>query len=88
MADRGFGIADDLALRGARLVIPAYTKGKSQLSCSEVEQTRKIARVRIHVERVIGQMRKKYKILNNTLPISLIKCPSDRFQKTVPLIEF
>ena len=28
MADQGFGITDDLALCGARLVIPAYTKGK------------------------------------------------------------
>ena len=81
MVDQGFDIADDLALREARLVIPAYTKGKSQLSCSKVEQTRKIARVQIHVERVIGQMRKKYTILKNTLQVSLIKCPSDRFQK-------
>ena len=33
--------------------------------------------MRIHVERVIGQLRKKYTILRNTLPVSLIKCPSD-----------
>ena len=77
MADRGFNVADDLALCGARLLIPAYTRGKQQLSTQEVEETRQLARVRIHIERVIGQMRKKYKILHNTLPISLIKCPSD-----------
>ena len=77
MADRGFKIEDDLALCGARLAIPAFTRGKSQLSREDVEKTRQLARVRIHVERVIGQMRKKYKLLHNTLPINLIKCPSD-----------
>ena len=77
MADRGFNIAEDLALCGTRLTIPEFTRGKTQLSQAEVERTREIARVRIHVERVIGHMRKKYKILNNTLPISLIKCPTD-----------
>ena len=77
MADRGFNIADDLAVCGAHLVIPSFTRGKSQLSQMEVEQSRRLARVRIHVERIIGQMRKKYTILHNTLPISLIKCPSD-----------
>ena len=77
MADRGFKIEDDLALCGARLAIPAFTRGKSQLSREDVEKTRQLARVRIHVERVIGQMWKKYKLLHNTLPINLIKCPSD-----------
>lgn len=77
MADRGFNIGDELAINGAYLVIPAFTRGKSQLSQREVEQTRQIARVRIHVERVIGQLRKKFKILSNTLPISLLKCPLD-----------
>lgn len=77
MADRGFNIADELAIHGARLLIPAFTRGKRQLSRREVEETRQIARIRIHVERVIGQLRKKYKILSNTLPISLLNCPLD-----------
>ena len=77
MADRSFNIADDLAVCGARLLMPAFTRGKNQLSQVEVERSRRLARVRIHVERVIGQLRKKYTILRNTLPVSLIKCPSD-----------
>ena len=50
MADRGFNIHDELAINGARLEIPAFTKGKKQLSREEVEKTRQLARVRIHVE--------------------------------------
>ena len=48
------------------LKIPAFTKGKSQLSGIEVEQTRKIANVRIHVERAIGNIRKKFSLLSDT----------------------
>ena len=51
MADRGFNIVDDLAIRCATLEVPAYTRGKKQLSIAEVEKTRQLARVRIHVER-------------------------------------
>ena len=77
LADRGFNIADDLAIRGAKLEIPSFTKGKKQLSRMEVEKSRQISRVRIHVERVIGRLRNKYRIIQGTLPISLIKRPSD-----------
>ena len=60
MADRGFNVSDDLALCGAKLVMSTYTKGKLQLSKYDVEKTRQIARVRIHIECVIGQLRKKF----------------------------
>ncbi len=50
--------------------MPAFTKGKSQLSAYEVEQTRKLANVRIHVERVIGLVQRKYQILQSrAMPI-------------------
>jgi len=44
-ADRGFDITDSVGMMQARLYIPAFTKGKSQLSVLEVEETRKIANV-------------------------------------------
>ena len=53
LADRGFDIKDIVGLLGAEVKIPAFTKGKTQLSPLELESTRKIARLRIHVERVI-----------------------------------
>ena len=63
MADRGFTITESVALKQARLVIPAYTKGREQLDPIDVEKTRALASVRIHVERVIGLLRRKYTIL-------------------------
>lgn len=73
MADRGFLIEDLLRKRGVELSIPAFTKGKSQLHPLEIENTRNIANVRIHVERIIGQLRQKYTILHQfKFPISLI----------------
>lgn len=64
MADRGFLVRDEIKNVGAELKMPVFTKGKNQLHPLEVEQTRKIANVRIHVERVIGQLRLKFKILD------------------------
>lgn len=69
LADRGFDISESVGLFCARIKIPAFTKGRKQLSGIEVEQTRRIANVRIHVERVIGNIRKKYGILSATQPI-------------------
>ena len=58
-----FRHADSVGMQQAHLHIPVFTRGKSQLSALEVEQTRSIANVRIHVERVIGCVRQKFTIL-------------------------
>ena len=50
LADRGFDIKELLAMHCARILIPAFTRGKQQLTGIEAEQTRHIANVRIHVE--------------------------------------
>ena len=57
LADRGFTIQEEVCYYGAKLHIPAFTKGKSQLDPVEIEETRQIAHIRIHVERVIGLLR-------------------------------
>lgn len=54
LADQGFDIAESVGMMQASLHILTFTKGKDQLSPVEVEETRTIANVRIHVERVIG----------------------------------
>ena len=71
MAERGFTVAESVGIRQARLVIPAFTKGKSQLDPVDVEKTRVIAN-RIHVERVLGLLRRKYTILEGSLPTDFL----------------
>ena len=66
LADRGFDIAESLGLQAATLYIPAFTKGKAQLDPLEIEKSRAISNVRIHVERVIGSVRQKYRILGHS----------------------
>ena len=45
LADRGFNIEDRVGFYCASLQMPAFTRGKKQLSAYDVEQTRKIANV-------------------------------------------
>ena len=72
-ADRGFNVGDLVAEYRAEAVLPAFMKGKSQLSAKEVMESRELARVCIHVERLIGTVKQKYTILDSGLPISFIK---------------
>lgn len=51
MADRGFDILEDLAIRGVRLNIPPFLHGKTHLDQKEMTETSRIASLRIHVER-------------------------------------
>lgn len=71
LADRGFLISEELASHGATLIIPAFTRGKSQLSAKEIELTRQIAHVRIHVERAIERV-KNFNILSTNMNLHLV----------------
>ena len=57
--------------------IPAFTRGKKQLPAFEIDDTWQIASVRIHVERVIGLVRRKYKILQSILPTDYLANKDD-----------
>lgn len=72
MADRGFNFPEYFASKCIRLHVPASTRGRQQLSGLEVAQSRKMSRIRIHVERAIGRL-KSFRILQNTLPVSMVK---------------
>ena len=68
----------------ATIKVPTFTKGKKQLAGVEVEQTRTIANVRIHVERVIGNIRKKYQFLSTTQPVDYLIPKNDSL---VPILD-
>lgn len=70
MADRGFTIRDLLNERKVSLNIPAFTYRRNQLTNEETTRTRRVANVRIHVERAIQRL-KIFKILSQTVPISM-----------------
>ena len=69
MADRGFDLDDDLPA-GVSLNIPPFLDGKPQLSVEEEIETRRIASLRVHVERAIERV-KNFKILQNVFPLSM-----------------
>lgn len=58
LADQGFDISEDVAGMQASLKIQAFTKGCLQLEPKDIEETKKLANLRIHVERVIGATRR------------------------------
>lgn len=72
MADRGFTIKDVLSELNIGLNIPPFLEKRKQLPPDEIEVGRKIASLRIHVERAIGRV-KNYRILKSTIPISMIR---------------
>jgi len=72
LADRGFTCNDKARMVLAEVKTPPFTKGKKQLEKQEVDWSRELSIVRIHVERIIGVLKQKYTILQGVLPISLI----------------
>ena len=69
MADRGFDIESDMP-NGVFLNIPPFLDGQPQLSAEDEAKTRKIASVRVHVERAIARI-KNYRILQQVIPLTL-----------------
>ncbi|XP_066932168.1 uncharacterized protein [Clytia hemisphaerica] len=86
LADRGFTLQESAALYCAEIVIPAFTKGKSQLSMKEVDTSRSISRVRIHVERVIGLLRNKYTYLQRVLAINTVMNDVNNYSQITDIV--
>ena len=73
LADRGFTVDECARMAMAEVKIPPFTKGKKQLEKIEVDWSRELSLVHIHVERVIGVLKQKYTILQGTLALKLIQ---------------
>ena len=56
-------------MKHCTLIVPPGARIKSQVTNLELRKTKKIANLRIHVERAINRI-KSYKILNSVLPIA------------------
>jgi len=53
MADRGFNIQEMLASKGDKVNVPPFMNQSGQFTEQEMLATRRIATLRIHVERAI-----------------------------------
>ena len=82
LADHGFTCNDKARMVLAEVKTPPFTKGKKQLEKQEVDWSRELSIVRIHVERVIGLLKQKYTILQSVLPISLIANNDDNIDES------
>lgn len=70
MADKGFRIDKELAELKLKLNIPPFSTKAGQMSASDVNLTRKIAKHRIHVERIMSKI-KNFKLLSRKIPVTL-----------------
>ncbi|XP_022805897.1 uncharacterized protein LOC111343029 [Stylophora pistillata] len=70
-ADRGFNIKDMLASKGVRVNLSPFMNQSGQFTENELLETRRIASLRIHVERAIERI-KNYHILD-FVPITLCR---------------
>lgn len=76
MADKGFTIQDELAEVGAKLAMPHFLKGKAQFSKQESDHNKKIASLRIHVERYMERL-KNWHFFDRPVPITISTIASD-----------
>ena len=88
MADKGFDIQDLLAAKKVKHNIPPFL-GKRQRfpPPPEVEETRRIAELRIHVKRAICRI-KNFHILNGVFPITLTHIANEIFTTCALLTNF
>ena len=72
MADKGFVIQDELASGGAKLTLPRIMNGKKQFTKEASDHNKKIASLRIYVERYMERLR-NWHFFDRAIPISLFR---------------
>ena len=71
MFDKGFNVQDLFLYNQVKCVLPPFVRSKRQFTRSEVYYGKRVARARIHIERVMGRL-KEFRLLGNKLPITMI----------------
>ena len=70
MADKGFDIEDILPPLGVRLNILPFLDKRQQMLPSDIQMTKSVAAVRIHIDRALGRL-KQYRLLCGTIDNSM-----------------
>ena len=87
MADRGFTGREALARHKIRLVTPHFLNDKGLMIMQDLVESVSIARVRIHMERLMGRL-KQWIILSRRVPIPFWKHINHIFHLCVMLTLF
>ncbi|XP_020912312.1 uncharacterized protein LOC110250056 [Exaiptasia diaphana] len=87
LVDRGFTVQDLVNPLQAHINIPAFLKGRANLSAAEELSTRKIAKARVHVER-FNQRLKQFKMVGRTIPLSLAPLATQMVVVACGLVNF
>ena len=87
LVDRGFTVQDLVNPLQAYIQIPAFLKGRGNLSAAEELSTRKIAKARVHVER-FNQRLKQFKLVGRTIPLSLAPLATQMVVVACGLVNF
>lgn len=79
MVDKGFLIESLTTHKKVSVIIPEFKKKNTKFSRRSVEETRRIANLRIHVEREMQRI-KIFRILNGVMPICAHDTATDIFE--------
>ena len=71
LANKGFNISEECALRRLILHIPPGLRGQSQMSVANAIRTKKVVKLRILIEQVIRRL-KTFRILSGEVPVTLV----------------
>ena len=88
MADRGFDVHDLLKSVRVELNIPPYLSGRPQLDEHELVETRRIASLRIHVERAIERIKNYHFLIDLSLQPLIVSIIDQAFFVCAVLTNF
>ena len=71
----------------AELKTPPFTKGKEQLEKVDVDWSRELSIVRIHIERVNGSIKQKYTILQGIIPVRPVAITDEQYAYVDKLVK-
>lgn len=87
ITDKGFDIGDMLRDKGIGLNMPPFLHDSGQFSAQQVQATKQIAKLQIHVERAIWRI-KEFHIFDSHIPLNLMGTINQIYTVVCLLVNF